>query len=78
MEDWEKLPTTKSSTFSEVKTDIQNSFDKVKEIVQTLEDINIFSFALLNRDMGKGMNDTLNSAFKAKINSLEAEGRYGT
>jgi len=78
MKDWEKLPTTKSRTFSEVKTDIQNSFDKVKEIVQTLEDINIFSFALLNRDMGKGMNDTLNTAFKAKINSLEAEGRSGT
>jgi len=33
--EWEKLPITKSRAFSEVRTDIQNSFDKVKEIVQT-------------------------------------------
>jgi len=76
--EWEKLPITKSRAFSEVRTDIQNSFDKVKEIVQTLEDTNNFSFDLLNRDLGKGMNDTLNTAFKAKISSLEADGRSGT
>lgn len=76
--DWEKLPTTKSRAFSEVKTDIQNSFDKVKEIVQILEATNGFSFATLNRDLAKCINDTLNSAFKAKINSLEADGRSGT
>ena len=73
LEDWEKLPATKRRTFTELKTDIQNSFEKVKEIVQTLEDTNSFSFALLNRDLGKGINDTLNTAFKAKINSLEAD-----
>jgi len=77
-EDWKNLPITRSRTFSEVKTDIQISFDKVKDIVQTLEASNIFSFEVLNRELGKGLNDTFNTAFKAKINSLEAEGRSGT
>jgi len=78
LKDWEKLPITKIRAFSEVKADIQNSFEKVKEIVQTLEETNNFSFELLNRDLGKSLNDTLNTAFKAKISNLESEGRSGT
>lgn len=76
--DWEKLPITKSRSFSEVKADIQNSFEKVKEIVQTLEETSNFSFELLNRDLGKSLNDTVNTAFKAKISNLESDGRSGT
>lgn len=78
LKDWEKLPLTKSRSFSEVKSDIQNSFEKVKEIVQALEETNNFSFELLNRDLGKSLNDTINTAFKAKISNLESEGRSGT
>ncbi len=78
LEDWENLPSTKIRAFSEIKTDIQNSFDHVKKIVQILEANNNFSFEFLNRDMGKGVTDTLNTAFKAKISNLEADGRPGT
>jgi len=78
LKDWEKLPLTKIRSFSEVKSDIQNSFEKVKGIVQTLEETNNFSFELLNRDLGKSLNDTINTAFKAKISNLESEGRSGT
>ncbi len=77
-EEWQKLPTTKSRTFSEVKTDIQNSFDKVKDVVQRLETENSFSFDALNSQLGKCVNDTINVAFRAKIKSLETDGRSGT
>jgi integrase len=76
--EWEKLPTTKNRAYSEIKTDIQSSFDKVKQIVQALEAESNFSFNSLNNRLGKCLNDSLNSAFKAKIQSLEKEGRAGT
>jgi integrase len=76
--EWEKLPITKNRTYSEIKTDIQSSFDKVKQIVQVLESEGNFSFNSLNNRLGKCLNDSLNTAFKAKIQTLEKEGRAGT
>jgi integrase/recombinase XerD len=78
IDEWEKLPITKSRAFSEIKSDIQISFDKVKDIIQALEAESSFSFEALNSRLGKCMNDSMNSAFKAKIKSLEIEGRAGT
>ena len=77
-DEWEKLPTTKSRAYSEIKSDIQISFDKVKDIVQTLEAESSFSFEALNSRLGRCLTDSVNSAFKAKIKSLEIEGRAGT
>ena len=37
-----------------------------------------FTFESLNNRLSKGTNDTLNTAFKAKINNLANEGRVGT
>ncbi|NEW85369.1 MAG: tyrosine-type recombinase/integrase [Mariniphaga sp.] len=76
--EWEKLPTTKSHVWSETKSDIQISFDKVKEIVQALESETAFSFDALNSRLGKCVNDSLNTAFYAKITNLEKEERPGT
>jgi len=78
IEEWEKLPATKSRAFSEIKSDIQISFDKVKDIIQALEAESSFSFESLNSRLGRCLNDSINSAFKAKIKSLEIEGRAGT
>ena len=78
IEEWEKLPGSKSKAYSEIKSDIQISFDKVKDIVQTLEAESSFSFESLNNRLGRCLNDSINSAFKAKIKSLEIEGRAGT
>jgi integrase/recombinase XerD len=78
IDEWEKLPTTKSKVYSEIKSDIQISFDKVKDIVQTLESESSFSFEALNSRLGRCLTDSVNSAFKAKIQSLEIEGRAGT
>lgn len=78
VEEWEKLPITKSRNYSEVKNDIQISYDKVKDIIQSLEAEDDFSFDALNVRLKKCVNGTLNTAFKAKISSLEADGRPGT
>ena len=77
-DEWKLLPTSKSKKSIELKNDIQSSHSKVKEVVQSLELEGRFSFASLNTNLGKCVNDTLNSAFTAKIKSLESEGRSGT
>ena len=76
--EWENIPDSKSKKSIELRKDIQSSLDKVKVIVQSLESVGKFSFATLNNNLGKCVTDTLNSAIKAKIKSLESEGRSGT
>lgn len=70
VEEWEKLPETKSKKWISVRTDIQYSFDKVKTAVVRLERDDKFSFVVLNTFLGKGSADTLNFAFQVKIDSL--------
>lgn len=76
-DDWEKLDKTKSTTLLCIKKDIQISFEKVKETVQSLESEGKFSFDALNTRLGKCINDTLNSAFQAKIDNLVKTGAVG-
>lgn len=77
-DEWENLHDSKSKKSIELRKDVQSSLDKVKVIVQILESEGRFSFAALNTNLGKCLSDSLNSAFKAKIKSLETEGRAGT
>jgi integrase len=77
-DDWDKLPETKSKKMLAIRYDIQNSFDKIKDIVQQLEYENDFSLENLNTRLGKVVNDTLNTAFQAKIESLLKENRIGS
>jgi integrase len=77
-DDWDKLLETKSKKMSAIRCDIQNSFDKIKEIVQQLEYENDFSLENLNTRLGRAVNDTLNTAFEAKIESLLKENRIGS
>lgn len=77
VDDWEKLEKTKNTELLCIKKDLQISFDKVKEVVQSLENEGNFSFDLLNARLGKCINDTLNSAFSAKIDSLNEAGAVG-
>ncbi len=76
--EWNLLPESKSKKSAELRKDIQSSFDTVRTLVQSLESEGKFSFASLNSNLGKCVTDTLNSAIKAKIKSLEEEGRAGT
>lgn len=68
--EWEKLPESKSKTLLAIRADIQNSYDKIKNVVQELEFEGGFSFDALNTRLGKNNSDTLNIAFNAKIQTL--------
>lgn len=77
LEDWDKLPTTKSKVLIEIRTDIQNSFDKVKDAVQELEYEGGFSFDALNNRLSKGDLTTLNSLVSNKIENLRQNEQIG-
>ena len=68
--DWERLAETKSKKQISLRTDIQYSFDKVKDAVMLLERDDRFSFTALNNFLGKNSADTLNFAFQLKLDSL--------
>ncbi len=78
-EEWKKLPEAKSKKQISVRTDIQFSFDKVKNAVKELEYDDNFSFTALNTYLGQSSADnTLGTAFQAKIESLLSENRIGS
>jgi integrase/recombinase XerD len=79
IEEWEKLFDTKSKKQISVRTDIQFSFEKVKNVVIQLERDDNFSFTALNTYLGQSSADnTLGTAFQAKIESLLSENRIGS
>ncbi|KAA6309017.1 hypothetical protein EZS27_039416, partial [termite gut metagenome] len=75
--EWEKLEKTKSVELLCIKKDLQISFEKIRDVVQSLESEGKFSFDALNTRLGKCMSDTLNAAFQAKIDSLVEAGAIG-
>lgn len=79
IEEWEKLPETRSKKQISVRTDIQFTFDKVKNAVKQLEHDDNFSFTALNIYLGQNSADfTLGTAFQTKIELLLSENRIGS
>lgn len=78
VEDWEKLADTKSKALIEVRTDIQSSFDKVKEVIQNLDSEGDFSFDALNIRLSKGDVTTLNTLLANKIEALIKSNQIGS
>jgi len=78
LEEWEKMPNTKSKILIDTRLDIQNSFNKVKTGVQELESGNGFSFDALNNYLNKSVSDTLNIAFENKIQELLENTQIGS
>jgi len=76
--EWEELPDNKSHLFIKIRKEIQTSFKTVNDVVEDLFHADNFTFDTLNMRLSKGMSETVNTAFKAKINNLENEGRAGT
>jgi integrase len=76
-ENWAALSETKSKRLIEIRADIKNSFEKVEATVRILVEEGNFSFNMLNTRLGKCTNDTLNTAFQAKIDSLVETGAIG-
>jgi len=77
VEDWDRLDKARNAELLSIKKDLQLSFDKVREIVQSLEGEDKFSLEALNTRLGKGLHDTLNTAFQTKIDSLAEVGAIG-
>jgi integrase len=77
-ENWEKLPDAKSKSLILTRMDIQNSFEKIKDVVQELEYEEGFSFDALNARLCKVVSDTVNTTFKTKIQILLDNGQVGT
>ncbi|WP_269224147.1 site-specific integrase [Flavobacterium sp. IMCC34518] len=78
IEEWDSLPTVKSRKLKETRESIENSFSLVKLNVETLAEKGGFSFDSLNLRLSRATGDTVNSAFRAKIENLRHDERIGT
>ena len=77
-EEWDSLPTNKSTAAKTIKASIENSFYLVRNNVEALAERGDFLFDTLNSRLGKATGDTVNNALRAKIALLKNEGRIGT
>ncbi|WP_266202863.1 site-specific integrase [Pontibacter kalidii] len=77
-EDWEKLASTRNRELIEIRNSVQVTAEKVRDAVKALVKDDTFSFDTLNKRLGNATGDTLNTAFKAKIEGLKANGKVST
>lgn len=76
-ETWIKLPETKTRRLIDIRESIENSFSIIKDVVDEIASNGHFSFGELNLRLGRGNTGNLNTAFQAKIERLNDEGRIG-
>ena len=77
-EEWERMPTTKGRELKAIRESITNSFDIIRTTVEELATAGGFSFDALNKRLKGGMSDTVNTAFRAKIDDLRTSDRIGS
>ena len=77
-EEWDSLPTSKSTASKAIRASIENSFNLVRSNVEALAERGDFLFDTLNSRLGKATGDVVNNALKAKIALLKSEGRIGS
>ena len=77
-EEWAALPTTKARMFVAVRKDIESSYQIVRSAVEELATSGEFSLDALNVRLKGVTSDTLNTAFKAKIDGFRQRGQVGT
>ena len=76
-EQWEAMPTTRNRELRATRESIANSFDIVRQNVDELAYVSGFSFDALDSRLKAGYNDTVNTAFRAKIDDLRVNSRPG-
>jgi hypothetical protein len=76
-EEWAALLDTKSKRLISIRSEIKNSFEKVETVVKMLVEEDNFSYDALNLRLGKGVGDTVNILFKAKLEALMEDGSVG-
>lgn len=76
-EQWDAMPTTRNRELRAIRESIANSFDIVRQNVEELAYAAGFSFDALDIRLKSGCNDTVNTAFQAKIDALRANSQVG-
>ncbi len=76
--DWMRLPVAKSKELIRQKDLIQIAFNHIRDAVNELVKEDNFSFDQLNIRLGKGIDATVNIAFKARIERSEFEEKYSS
>lgn len=74
---WDAMPTTRNRELRAIRESISNSFDIVRQNVEDLASVSGFSFDALNGRLKAGINDTVNTAFRVKIEALRMNGQVG-
>ncbi len=77
VEEWEALPTSKARNLTAVRKDVESSYNIVRDAVAYLASEGEFSFDALNTRLRGAASDTVNTMFRAKIDSLRESGHVG-
>ena len=77
-EEWERMPTAKGKELKSIRESVQNSFDLIRTAVEELAYEGRFSFDALNKRLKGGILDTINTAFRVKIDNLKSSDRIGS
>ena len=77
-DEWKALLTSKARTIIAVRKDIENSYNIVRNSVEELANTGGFSLDALNNRLKHAACDSVNTAFRTKIESLNTSGRIGS
>lgn len=77
-EEWSALSTTKARAMVSIRKDIESSYQIVRAAVEELATAGAFTFDALNCRLKGATSDTVNTAFRAKMDELKAAGRVGS
>ena len=77
LDQWNNLSTAKGQRVAAVRKDIENSYNIVRTTVEELASAGEFSLDALNNRLKRATGDTVNTAFRAKIEALRQSGRVG-
>ena len=68
--EWDALPTTKARALVEIRKDIESSYQIVRAAVEELAGAGAFTLSKLNTRLKGAPSDTVNTAFRAKMEEL--------
>lgn len=77
-EDWQRLPNAKSKKMTALRESIQKFAKKIRHEVESLIKQDLFSLDALNKRLSNATTDTLNTAFQARIEGLNENGKVST
>jgi len=77
-EEWDSMPKTRDENLKKTRKHIQDGFNKLKEILEELNENDGFSFESLNIRLSKGMKNSVISAIYGRSEALKNNGQIGS